>query len=97
MNGVFTQSGAKRSISSFGVLESRDSSVEFILSVLEGPQNDIATQCRGEENPITENSFEFWKDFLRHEFQCAPYVVHRDATEVDHADDVSDADLFVFP
>jgi hypothetical protein len=38
------------------VLESRDSSAEFILSKVEGPQNDITTQPREGERGISDGN-----------------------------------------
>src|SRR5262249_28303279 len=41
-------------------------------------------------------SSKMWKDFFRHHFQGPPHVGHGETAEVDHTDDVGNADLFVF-
>src|SRR5258708_20132305 len=38
-----------------------------------------------------------WKDFAGHQLQRSAHVGHRHAAEVDHADYVGDASLFIFP
>src|ERR1044071_5337430 len=53
------------------------------------------TNCMGHSYDF-ESSMKVRKYFLRHELHCPAHLRHGHAAEVDHADDMSDADMFVF-
>ena len=48
-------------------------------------------------HPELTCSLKPWKDFAGHQLQRSAHVYHRHAAEVDHADHMGDASLFIFP